>query len=310
MPALRRAGTGARGRVTARWLVLVALAGCSKKVDDKSGVAVPAPFDEVDVDVPPGMSDLSLDDGGHLWSIAERERTVVEIELDPQHATTKVTRHPLDDVPDGVDTEALSWLGGGKFAVGTEGQEDPTATVMFGELASDGHIKLHPGIDLTDAILGVTLVKNHGVEALCGRGDDLLVGIESWGTFPDNTRWAPLVRVHAGAVTGVQKLKLTTATGKISAMTCTFAADGTIDAIAIERHYGVSRILTFSVPLGTDIITPAVALDLWPVVRDRYHGKLNLEGIVKLADGRWVLINDNQGARVDGPTKLFVFHPR
>jgi hypothetical protein len=299
------------------WFVLLAVTAfwaCGKHDDDKTAVALPpAPFDEVEIDLPPGTSDLSLDDRGHLWAVAERDRIVAEIELDTQATppkVTRVTRHPLDGVPDGVDTEALSWLGGGKFAVGTEGQEQPTASVMFGELGSDGHIKVHAGVDLTDKILGITLVKNHGVEALCGRGDDLLVAIESWGTFEDKTRWAPLVRIHAGAVTSVQKLKLTTATGKISAVTCTFAPDGTIDAIAIERHYGVSRVLTFSVPLGKDLITPDVAVDLWPVVRDRYHAKLNLEGIVKLADGRWVMVNDNQGARVDGPTKLFVFHPR
>ncbi|MEP6859759.1 MAG: hypothetical protein ABJE66_04010 [Deltaproteobacteria bacterium] len=293
------------------WFLVLALGACGKHDDDKTAVAVPpAPFDEVDTDLPPGTSDLSIDDQGHLWAVAERERVVAEIVLDLEHETAKFTRHPLDGVPDGVDTEALSWLGGGKFAVGTEGQEQATATVMFGELGTDGHIALHPGVDLTDKILGITLVKNHGVEALCGRGDDLLVAIESWGTFDDKSRWAPLVRIHAGVVTGVQKLKLTTATGKISAMTCTFAPDGTIDAIAIERHYSVSRILTFSVPLDKDLITPEVALDLWPVVRDRYHAKLNLEGIVKLPDGRWVMVNDNQGARVDGPTKLFVFHPR
>lgn len=293
------------------WFLVLALGACGKHDDDKTAVAVPpAPFDEVDTDLPPGTSDLSIDDQGHLWAVAERERVVAEIVLDLEHETAKFTRHPLDGVPDGVDTEALSWLDGGKFAVGTEGQEQATATVMFGELGTDGHIALHPGVDLTDKILGITLVKNHGVEALCGRGDDLLVAIESWGTFDDKSRWAPLVRIHAGAVTGVQKLKLTTATGKISAMTCTFAPDGTIDAIAIERHYSVSRILTFSVPLDKDLITPEVALDLWPVVRDRYHAKLNLEGIVKLPDGRWVMVNDNQGARVDGPTKLFVFHPR
>jgi len=293
-----------------RVLLAVALVACSKH-DDKSAVAIPpAPFDEVEAQLPPGTSDLSLADNGHIWAIAERDRVVAEIVLDTGAKTAKVTLHPMDDVPDGVDTEALSWLGGGKFAIGTEGQEQPSASVMFGELASDGHLVVHPGIELTDAILGITLVKNHGVEALCGRGDDLLVAIESWGTFSDHARWAPLVRIHAGAVTGVQKLKLTTATGKISGMTCTFAPDGTIDAIAIERHYGVSRILTFSVPLGQDVITPQVASDLWPVVRDRYHAKLNLEGIVKLPDGRWVLVNDNQGAQVDGPTKLFVFHTR
>jgi len=301
-----------------RVVLALALVACNKH-EDRSAVAVPpTPFEEIETDLPPGTSDLSLDDNGHIWSVAERDRVVAEIVLDTDAKTAKLALHPMDNVPDGVDTEALSWLGGGKFAIGTEGQEQPTASVMFGELASDGHIVVKPGVELTDAILGITLVKNHGVEALCGRGDDLLVAIESWGTFPEReaypegykTRWAPIVRIHAGAVTGVQKLKLTTATGKISGMTCKLAPDGSFDAIAIERHYGVSRILTFSVPLGQDSITPQVAVDLWPVVRDRYHAKLNLEGIVKLPDGRWVLVNDNQGARVDGPTKLFVFHPR
>ena len=258
------------------WFLLLALGACGKHDDDKTAVAVPpAPFDEVDVNLPPGTSDLSLDDQGHLWAVAERDRVVAEIVLDTEHKTAKVTRHPLDGVPDGVDTEALSWLGGGKFAVGTEGQEQPTATVMFGELGTDGHIALHPGVDLTDKILGITLVKNHGVEALCGRGDDLLVAIESWGTFDDKSRWAPLVRIHAGEVTGVQKLKLTTATGKISAVTCTFAPDEHDRRDRDRAPLRRLRILTFSVPLGKDLITPEVALDLWPVVRDRYHAKLN-----------------------------------
>ena len=63
---------------------------------------------------------------------------------------------------------------------------------------------------------------------------------------------------------------------------------------------------SFTAPPTATEITAKVALDLWPVVRDRYHEKLNLEGIVKLADGRWVLVNDNQSKTVDGPTKLLV----
>ncbi|MEO6772897.1 MAG: esterase-like activity of phytase family protein [Kofleriaceae bacterium] len=270
----------------------------------------PLPFDEVTVDLPPGTSDLSLDDHGHLWAIPERDHVVAEIVLDPQHLTTKVTLHPLDGVPDGLDTEALSWLGGGAFAIGTEGHRQPTASVMFGELGADGRITVHPGVELTNQILGLTLVANDGVEAVCGRHDDLLVGIESTGRFPDNTRWAPLVRIHAGVVTGVQKLRLTTATGKISAMTCTFGPDGTVHALAIERHYGVARVLRFSAPRKEEVVTPEVALDLWPIVRDRYHGELNLEGLAELADGRWVMVNDNQGKRVEGPTRLLLFHPR
>jgi hypothetical protein len=287
-------------------VLLVALIGCKNSNDDKLAVALPpAPFDEVEVDLPPGTSDLSLDDRGHLWAVPERDHVIAEIEL--VGTKTTVTLHPLDGVPDGLDTEALAWLGDGKFAVGTEGQAAPTASVMFGELRADGHIALGQTVALTNDQLGVELTINHGVEGLCGHGDDLIVGIESFGTYPNGSRWAPLVRMHAGVVTRVQKLLLTSDRGKISALFCTFEPDGTADVLAIERHYGVSRIIAFTAPPTATEITPQVALDLWPIVRDRYHEKLNLEGIVKLADGRWVLVNDNQGAHVEGPTKLFVF---
>ena len=93
-------------------------------------------------------------------------------------------------------------------------------------------------------------------------------------------------------------------------MSCTTNADGTADVLAIERHYGVSRIIHFVATPGAADIAATLVLDLEPTVRDKFHDKLNLEGIVRLTDGRWVLVNDNQGSRVEGPTKLFVLHPR
>ncbi len=310
-------------------LLLIALAACGKKRDVPVAPPPSAPvaptfvanaddadtlFDELPLraELPPGMSDLSLDDRGHIWAIPERDHVVVELELNLGDAPLAIrdTVHPLEGVPDGVDTEAIAWLGGGQFAVGTEGQEVATASVMFGSLRSDGHIALTKTLPLTDADVHLELIRNHGVEGLCGKGDDLIAGIESFGSLADKTRYAPMVRIHAGAVTGVTKLHLTTDTGKISALFCTFAADGTAQVLAIERHYGVARILAFALAPTATEVTPTVLMDLWPMVRDRYRQKLNLEGIVKLADGRWVLINDNQGKDVEGATRLFVFHPR
>lgn len=294
-------------------LALWMLIACHKHDDDNNKVAValpPTPFDELVVQLPPGTSDLSLDDHGHLWSIPERDHEIDEIVLVEAPLGVTITKHPLDGVPDGVDTESLAWLGDGKFEIGTEGQTEATASVMHGELQANGRITVTPDQSFTSDQLGVELSVNHGVEGLCGHGDDLIVGIESFATLPNGSRWSPIVRLHAGKVTAVQRVLLTSDRGKISALSCTFAADGTADVLAIERHYGVSRIITFTAPATAGDITPKVALDLWPIVRDRYHEKLNLEGIVKLADGRWVMVNDNQGASVDGPTKLFVFHPR
>ena len=294
--------------------MLALLVACKKHDADHHATAVaqpPLPFDELEVALPPGTSDLALDDHGHLWSIAERDREIDEIVLTEKPFAVTIVKHPMDGVPDGLDTESVAWLRDGTFAIGTEGQNDPTASVMNGALQPNGHIAVTPGVALTSEQLGVELTVNHGAEGLCGHGDDMLVGIESFAKLPDGTRWSPIVRMHAGAVVGVQKLWLTSSKGKISALSCRFAADGSADVIAIERHYGVSRIITFTAPAGsTADITPKVALDLWPIVRDVYHEKLNLEGIVKLADGRWVMVNDNQGAHVEGVTELFLFHPR
>ena len=55
----------------------------------------------------------------------------------------------------------------------------------------------------------------------------------------------------------------------------------------------------------------------WAAIRDAkpdlgpaLDNRLNLEGIARLADGRLVAVNDNQGAVISGPSELIVFHPR
>lgn len=285
-------------------LATLSLAACSKRHD--APAVIPA-FDEITVDMMPGESDLTIDDRGHLYSIAERDHVITEIELSAK-GPPKLVAHPMDGVPDGVDTESITWLGNGKFAIGTEGQHEPTAAILDARLQDNGHIAVTPRLSFTSEQVGLTLIENHGVEALCGKGDDLWAAIETTAITPDGRRWAPFVHVRGSTVVGVQKLVLTSDKGKISAINCDFTAG--FHVRAIERHYGVSRIISFDADPAKPELAATVDLDLWPVVRDRYHEKLNLEGIVATPDGRWVLINDDQGANVDGPTMLFVFHKR
>src|SRR5262249_8534686 len=156
----------------------------------------------------------TVDDHGKIWAVAERGRFAPEIEL---HGTTAtVVEHPIDGVPDGNDTESIGWLGPGKFAIGIEGQQTPTAGVLFARLMADGHLHVTRTRMLTEDEMGVRLANNHGAEAVCGKGDDVVVGIEERGTFPDGTKWAPLVRL-AGDRASLAKLHLTTPTGKLSA---------------------------------------------------------------------------------------------
>lgn len=260
-------------------------------------------FDMHRLQSPPGMSDLTIDDRGVLWSISERDRQILEIDVRKQPIVPIV--HKLEGIAKGVDTEAIVWLGNGKFVIGVEGANGPWAALVSAEVQGDSIVATATR-ELSDAQVGVTLVPNHGIEALCGRDGELLAAVESVGSDPiSGKRWAPVVRLRGDSVQAA-KLWLTTGAGKISAMSCTMTDDGTAQVVAIERHFGVARILKFSIGRTDLEVTPTVELDLNPIIHDDY----NLEGIVTLPDGRLVMINDNQGRQASGPTELFVFHPR
>lgn len=284
-----------------KYLVLAALAACGKShepgvIDKKAAHGV---FEEVVINTPPGMSDLTIDDRGVMWAIAERNRQVVELELGKQPII-----HPLEGVPAGIDTEAIAWLGDGRFAIGTEGNEAATASIMFAERKLQTLVVVRTR-QLTSADLGVELTDNHGIEAICGHGDEILAATEAVGRLPDGTRYSALARIKGDSIQ-LTKVRLTSNVGKLSALYCTWNVDGSVQILAIERHFSVSRILKLTLQPDDVDITPTVELDLAPIL----HDSLNLEGIVRLSDGRLVVINDNQSKTVVGPTELLVFAKR
>jgi hypothetical protein len=273
--------------------LLLLLVACSRPDGTPAKNAL---FDTIAIHVPPGISDLTLDDQGHLWAIAERNR--VATELTPDGTTI---RDHMVVIPDGIDTEAIAFLGDGRFAIGTEGADAPTASIVRTRLDEHGALQATSTRELTNAELGVTLTKNHGVEALCGHGDELLAAIETVGR-DEHGRYAPLVHLRGDQLT-VGKLRLTSDVGKISALACAWQPDGSVDIRAVERHYKVSRILRGTLAAGAADVTPTVAIDLEPVL----HDSLNVEGLVVLPDGHLEAVNDNQGSTVSGPTVLMRF---
>lgn len=275
-----------------KWLWPFLLVGChhdNKQIDKTAAAKL---FDIVELKgVPPGESDLSIDDTGALWAIPERDRHLVKL------VDNAPTVYPIEGVAAGLDTEAVTALGAGRFVIGLEGAQDATAAIAFATLTGD-KLVVEPLRMFTPEQLGVKPTINHGIEALCGHGDDLLAASETVGQEPNGVRWSALVRIH-GVDTKFGKVRLTSDRGKLSAMSCTFADDGSVDVVAIERHYGVARIVEFHV--GNDLdATAKLTVDLQPVL----HDALNLEGIARLPNGKLVLINDNQGRTASGPTEL------
>jgi hypothetical protein len=284
-----------------RLAVVIALAACGshREVGPIDQEAARGVFEQVRIDAPHGISDLTIDDRGVMWAVAERDRFVVEIELGKPPI-----RHSLDGIPKSIDTEGIAWLGDGQFAISTEGAHEATAAIMFGELRS-GRLVVTRTRAITSEELGVEMTANHGIESVCGNREQLLAASETVGKLPDGSRYAPLVRLRGDALS-ITKLRLTSDRGKISALHCTFDAEGDAQVVAIERHFGVARILKFTVGRDDVEVTPAIEIDLHPILRDA----LNLEGIVRLPDGRLVAINDNQARTANGPTQLLVFTAR
>ncbi len=266
---------------------------------EKEKEKVAALFIEVPIDTAPGLSGLAVDDEGALWTAAERAEKAYRITLDDK-LVPKLETWPIEGIPEATDIESVAWLGRGRFGFGTEGRQDGVAMILIAEQRGAKLVVIET-IQLPETKLGVHLARNHGAEGICGIGQTIVAGIEEVG-IDHGKRWAPIVRLDRGEITRVHKLWLTSDTGKISGLDCQLGADGSIHAIAIERHFEVTRLLTFALPAGDGDITPSVALDLGPVL----HGTLNLEGIVWTPRGVIAVI-DNQYKTITGPSELLVF---
>jgi len=285
-----------------RVLFALLLASCSRRSLDQDRAR--ELFTRVPVATAPGLSGLAADDRGGLWTVAERGRRAYRITLDaadrPTLETFEVTGRELTD----TDLEGIADLGGGKFAFGTEGRRPGTATVLLAERRG-AELVITSDLVLSNADVGIEMAANHGAEGVCGHGDAIVVAIEGAGGS-DGARWAPVLRIAGGKLASTHRLRLTTATGKLSGLDCTIAANGTVTAWAIERHFEVTRLLGFTIPAhGGAELTPTVLLDLGTVLNSRF----NLEGIARLADGRFVTVVDNQWKTITGNSELLVFRP-
>ena len=283
---------------------LGAACGKSPSLDRDRAAAL---FTEVEVATAPGLSGLAADETGALWTVAERAARAYRIVLDA-NLRPAIETLPVEGMPAGTDLEGIAVLGGGRFALGTEGHDDGVATVLVAERRGAA-LAVTGSITLPEREVGIPLAKNHGTEGVCGAGDTIIAAIEGAGE-EGGRRWAPVLRIAAGAVVRTHRMWLTTRTGKLSGLDCRIAADGAVLGWAIERHFEVTRVLRFALPPpgadpATGDITPTIALDLGPVL----NSQLNLEGIAVLPDGRVVAVVDNQWKTITGPSELLVFRP-
>ncbi|MGE0398590.1 MAG: esterase-like activity of phytase family protein [Kofleriaceae bacterium] len=282
---------------------IACVVGCSKTSDELDTKKTATLLTEIVVDTANGLSGLAADEQGRLWTVAERAAKAYRITLDAANKPA-IETFEVTGVPGDTDLEAIEELGDGRIAFGTEGRVDGVAKVLVGEISGNS-IAIRSTITLTAEQIGIPLKMNHGAEGICGAGDTLIVAIEGVGET-GKRRWAPVLRIVDGKLVRRYRVWLTSTTGKLSGLDCMVAADGTVRAQAVERHFAVTKLLAFSLPPTAQLdedITPQVLLD----IGDALESKRNLEGIALLPDGRTVTVSDNQWKTIQGPSRLQMF---
>jgi hypothetical protein len=290
-----------------RTLALAALwasaSACGTDRPPPEHVSAPAvsAFERAPIDAPVvGISDVTSDPDGWLWAIPERDRLVVRF-----RPGTRPTTIPLVGVPDGLDTEGIASLGGGRFAIATESNNERDADlVLLARLDPGGGALRVTGTRSVDyRIWPVHPLANQGLEGICQAGGLLLVAGET-AIQEAGRRFAPVGRIDpATGQTSAFRVRLTTSTGKISALSCRATPDA-IDVLAIERHFSITRLLRFAVPRGATagVVTlePVLVADLAPLIRPSE----NYEGLIWDGDRTVWLTNDNDYGSISGPNLL------
>lgn len=266
-----------------------------------------------------GISGMAPAGDGTFWIVPERDRRLFRIAVTADAAEVVQTL-PIRGAPDGQDLESVAlWASSappGRLLFGTETTaERTTDSVIVGNVGADAVVlgeKMKPWA-LEYGPWQVTPGRNRGLEALCVAGPWLLAVSETVKTLGD-ARLAPVALRRLSTSTTANNdawhrfaLRLTSVDGKISAVTCRTTADGRVLAIAIERHYGIMRLIRFA--LSPDAAQPNP--NLAPVtatssidLAKAYGGRdvPNFEGIVWLDDDRLLLVSDNDYGGVAGPT--------
>jgi hypothetical protein len=249
-----------------------------------------------------GISGMTRDEAEVLWLAPERNRVLVAVE--PSGAVRTVA---LEGIPDGVDVESIACLGDGRFALGTEsnvvasGSETrASGQIYLAHLEGERAVVTEPLEIDVHMWGGMLLRENQGVEGLCRAGGFLVAAIETV-IERDGQRVAPIGLYDLGRKRWQPLLlRLTTMTGKVSAVACRLR-EAALDVVAVERHFGVLRLLRFRLRDGDDLLTPRIVADLDAFVA---VDALNFEGIEFGDDGALVMAVDNQYTRITGPNEL------
>ncbi len=283
---------------------LLSLAGILYTGSAAADVPTKLQLERATVDVvSSGISGLALDAKGVLWAVPERQRKLIPLRREGGRLVPAGAPVPIEDVPASHDTEALAWLPDGRAAFGTETRRPRTGDEILIARRDEDAFRVEDRIFLPYAPWELRSHPNKGIEGLCFAAGHLVAGLEM-AIERGRTRHGPVgVYDPATKEWTAYRLRLTSARGKLAGLTCR-ERDGAIEVRAIERHFGTSHLLGFTIELPPrgGVIEPEVLGSLYGAE----SSGPNFEGIAWLPDGDLAVISDNDYGRVTGPTESLI----
>jgi hypothetical protein len=249
-----------------------------------------------------GLSGVTPDGDGRFWVVSEDHRALYR--FDGSWSATGEPPISIAGIAGDLEPESAAWLGGGRIALGTEtdlprGEDTVVVVQVRGQEAE----VVGSSIVSWQSMLGLRAPPNHGIEGLCA-GERTVLAAAEWVVELDGRRLAALARAqHHDGVIGAWEplmLRLTSDTGKLSSLDCIEGRDGELSVHAVERHYGITRVLRFHLPsvVARGEIAPEIVLDV-----SALPDLPNVEGICLGAE-RIFMLSDHDPVDVRGTTEL------
>jgi hypothetical protein len=273
--------------------VLLGALGASAYFGRRKPIKVPPGFEiaESEISGPGtrGLSGLARDDRGTFFAVPERAPLLLPFTIEGDRPKLG-SRIEIEGLPPETDLEGLA-ISGDRIFLATEHHEARTEDdVLVVKLEGD-KARVVDRISVSYAAWGIEAKDNDGLEGICVASGRLFVSVETVAK-KDGNRFAPIGEIDLERRTLVaHRLRLTTKEGKISSLDCRSSGEE-IELVAIERHYGISRVLRArSTFLGAPIeLLPEIVIDLRKVYR---KSPPNFEGIAFSGDRSLVLVSDN-----------------
>lgn len=248
------------------------------------------------LDASDGLSGLTTDGEGVHWVVPERARTLYAIAPDGTRL------HRLVGLPEEVDAEAITWLGGRRFAIGTESPvADRTSDRIVIVEVEGQETRVIEEIAMPYAELGARPDDNDGIEGICLADGELLVAIEH--AYQENgARVAVLARrALDGGPWRASRVRLTSPIGKLSGLACRCTSRG-VEVLALERglrgEEWAGRVVR--IPLdGPEPLAAELVVDLAPHLPDHP----NPEGLTFDGDDLLIVVDNHYGVAT-GPSEL------